>query len=177
MPTKPTTTKRATTKRSTFNITDYFRQWLGIKDEGAQLAARQEILRDRQKEYVKDHGYKDDKGNIWFDLPEPVAFTDHKGKVFKFASLKLQRSLTPAQPTPDGEKAEALLRKKKLWLTPEQEKVLQEIVEKNRFVNLYVEVNVDAVVELVFNNKITDKEYEATLVEQKENFSFIPAES
>ena len=74
-------------------------------------------------------------------------------------------------------KAEALLRKKKLWITDAQEKELRALAARYRQLSINWDIDLDYVTSLVFKKVITDKEYEATLVEQTENFSFVPAES
>ena len=126
---------------------------------------------------MKKHGEEDEKGNLFFTLPESVALTDHKGKRFVFSVLKAQRSLSPAVPTADPDKVEVLLKKKGLWLNEEQQKVIQDLRLALRFVDISIDVSPDAAADLLFNDLITDREFEATLVEQKENFSFIPLES
>lgn len=176
MPAKATT-RRTPAKKPTFNIVRTFQEWWAIKDQGTQLTSRQETLRDRMKDFIKEHGEKDEKGNFWVSLPEPMTFTDYTGKVFKYAFLKAQRALVPAVPQPNPEKAEALLRKKKLWLTPDEEKVLNTLARKYRYLNINVNILADGVTGLVFTDDITDKEYESILGTQDERFSFIPAES
>ena len=134
-------------------------------------------LKDRLKDALAEVGEEDDAGHKWFDLPEPVEFKDHTGKVFQYVSLKRERRLTPARPTPDPDKSEALLRKKGLWLTDAQEKMIRDLQVALPNVTISVDVDVDAVASLYYKDVLTEKEYDALLVPQKESFAFIPSES
>lgn len=179
----PTTTRRSTTARGGggFNLLRTFTEWVGLKGNVAFETDRMNTLRDRTKEYVMKNGEEDENGSFWVELPEPVEHkvTDKNGKLktYLYTHIKAQRSLTPATPLPVPEKAEALLRKKKLWLTPEQEKQIRDLAVALPYAFVSVSVDVDAVTGLVFRGLITDKEYEATLAAQTENFSFVPTES
>lgn len=157
-------------------ITNWFRQWLEVKDEGVVLGERQTELRDRLIEAVDQYGQPDDRGNVFYDLPDKIEFKDHEGKVKIFASLKRERHLRPANPTPDPEKTEAFLRKQELWLTEEQEKGLRDLQLANQFVSISVEVDVDAVAQAYFKGIINERQYDALLTEQVESFQFRPAE-
>jgi hypothetical protein len=70
-----------------------------------------------------------------------------------------------------------LLRKKGLWLTAAQEKVLTDIQTANPFVNISIELNRDEFTRGLFLKRYTDAEYERTLCEQKPSFQFRPSES
>lgn len=158
------------------SMTSRFSQWLNVRDEGAVLKERQEMLRDEILTSVQSNGEPDDKGNVWIDLPEPVSFKDHKGKVFKYSHLKSELHMIPAVPTPDPDKAEDLLKKKKLWLTKEQQKTIQDLQIACPFVKLSIDVDLNAFAHLLFIEKITDAEYESTLIEQKPSYQFRPSE-
>jgi hypothetical protein len=177
MPTKRQTTTRAPRVSPTKSVSNWFHQWLVTKDEAEQLSERQGDLRVRLLDTITENGFEDDKGNWWFDLDEPVQFADRKGKVFKFTSLKRERHLSPAQPTPDPDKAESLLRKKNLWLTSAQEKLIKDLQLQCPYAVVNVSVDLDAVASLEFKGIISEKEYDATLREQKESFQFRPTES
>jgi hypothetical protein len=177
----PTASRRTGSKRpaklSSASVTNWFRQFLTVNDQSKQDAERAAELKDRLKDAVGELGDTDEKQNVWLDLAEPVEFKDHKGKVFVYTTLKRERRMTPAQPTPDPEKAEDLLREKKLWLTAAQEKVIRDLQTALPNVTISVDVDIDAVAALYFKNVITEKEYDAILVQQKETFAFIPSES
>jgi hypothetical protein len=158
------------------NLLETFREHLQHKSRAAREKIRQDELRDVLKDYVLAHGEEDESGSFWLDLAESVTVKVGK-KVYEYTTLKAQRSLTPAQPTPQPEEAEALLRKKNLWLTEAQEKVIRDLAIAVPYAIISVDVDPDAVTGLLFKGLITDKEYEATLPEQTENFSFVPAET
>lgn len=174
----PTTKRQTTAKRPTRDsIVNWFTNWLVAKDEAAQLGERQQTLRDRLIDEVDIQGERDDKGNTWFTLPEPVEFVDRKGKKFIYTDLKRERHLSPSTPTPDPDKAEALLRKQGLWLTPAQEKAIKDLRIACPYAVITVDVDTDAVATAYFKDIITEKQYTSTLREQKESFQFRPSES
>lgn len=179
----PTVTRRTGTKRqpkettSPNSIVTWFKQFLVVQNDAKQKADRAEQLKTRLKNGLAEVGEEDDKGHRWFDLPTPVEFKDFKGKVFKYTSLKRERRLTPAQPTPDPDKAEALLKEKGLWLTKAQEKTIRDLQTALPNVSISVEVDVDAVAALYYKDVLTEEEYDSILVEQRESFAFIPSES
>lgn len=165
-----------TARPARLNVLETFREWTQHKARADRETERQNVLRDRLKEYILAHGEVDSNKSRYIDLPEPVLVKDGKGKVSRFVTIKAQRSLTPANPVPQPEEAEALLREKNLWLTPQQEKIIRDLAVAVPYAIISVDVDPDAVTRLLFNGLITDKEYEATLPEQRENFSFIPVE-
>ena len=174
------TTKRQTAERKPnplAGLARTFSEWLTIKDEGSQLTERQGVLRDRILDTVSEVGEEDDKGNVWIDLPTPITFTDHKGKTFVYSVLKKERHLIPANPLPEADLAEDLLREKGLWLTDAQEKKIRDIQTACPYTTITVEVDVDAVAGAYFKNLISEEEYAALLRPQKESFQFRPSES
>lgn len=177
----PTATRRTGTKRApkitSTDVVSWFRQYLPTNDQAVQIKARAEDLKGRMKDALATLGDEDEKGSRWLDLPEAVEFTDHKGKTFVYTVLKRERRITPAQPTPDPEKAEQLLRAKKLWLTAAQEKIIRDLQIALPNVTISVDVDIDAVAGLYYKDVISEDEYDALLVEQKESFAFIPSES
>lgn len=168
--------RRKRAPRPTNSIVSYFQNWLGVRDQGAQLKTRQDDLRLRLLDILDESGVEDEKGNKWIDLQDPVEFTDKDGKTFVYRTLKRERHLKPAQPTPDPLKAKKLLEKKGLWLTADQQKALQRVQALCPFVVISVDVDVDAVAKALFTDRITEKEYQATLIEQKPEFQFRPSE-
>jgi hypothetical protein len=177
MPT--TTTRRNSAKTATKPpLTGWFKQWLGARDQAAALSERQTELRDRIKRAIPDYADEvDDNGSQWYNLQSRVSFTDRKGKVFQYAALKLQRSLTPANPVPDPELAEELLARKGLWLDEKQQKAIQAVQLACPYVTVEVTVDADAVAAAYFKGILSEEEYEGILVEQRETFSLIPVES
>lgn len=175
MATTPTTARR-TAKQPTNPVSGWFKQWLQTKDEAVQLGERQATLRDRLLGQIDEQGFDDEKGNRWIELPQPVEFTDHKGKTFLYSLLKKQRSLTPANPTPDPEKAQALLEELDLWLSEKQQKLVRDLQIQCPYAVVSLDVDVDAVAGAYFKGIISEEQYEAILRPQRETFSFIPAE-
>lgn len=157
------------------SLTNRFAQWLTVKDESAVLKDRQDLLRDEIMVSINTIGELDEKGNTWVDI-DPLPFQDHSGKVFKYLHLKAEKHVTPAVPTPDPDKAQALLKKKKLWLTKEQQKAIQDLQIACPFVSITVDVDTNAFARLLFTEKISDAEYESTLIEQKVSYQFRPSE-
>lgn len=176
----PVVTKRITRKRPSISVgavIRWFEQWVVVKDEASVLGERQDDLHDRILDGITKLGVKDDKGSYWLDLPNPVQFTDHDGKVFKYTTLKRERHLSPAAPTPDPRKAEALLRKLKLWMKPDQEKALQALQDACPYLVFSVSIDPDALAKAYFSGRITESDYASCLREQKESFQFRPGES
>ncbi len=172
----PTSTKTQTRRPRFGSVAGTFKQWLGVRDQKDQLTAEQDELRLKLLDRVLKSGHKDDNGHYWIDLDEPIEFTDFKGKTKIFSRLKNQLSLVPARPQPDPDLAEALLKKKGLWITPEQEKLIRRLRSTLSLFDITVELNPDRFSDLVFTKEISDKEYESTLQEQTEKVSFIPVE-
>lgn len=165
------TTKTPTRRTS---VSSLFKNWLGVKDEAAQLTTRQTELRDSLLGIVAERGESDENGSAFIDLPEPIEFLDFKGNTVVYGGIKRERYVTPAQPTPDPELAEDLLRERKLWLTKAQEKVIRDLNIALPYVSITVEVDVDAIAGGYFQDVFTEDEYADILVPQKENFRFVP---
>ena len=153
-----------------------FTQWLGVKRQAAQVGERQSELRGRLLDLVTELGEEDDRGNVVFELPKVVDATDEKGRTHLWRAIKRERHLTPANPLPDAEKAIALLRSKDLWISEKDLTALTRIEDRNRFVKVHVEVDVDAVAEAYFRNQISEAEYESILEEQRESWQLRPVE-
>ena len=170
--------RRTVAPKSESRLVRRFKEWLTTRDEKDLLAERTEVLRDRIKDDIVDNAqsYTDEKGNVWYDLPGPVQFKDRKGKVFKYVALKRERRLIPAAPQPIPEKAIEVLKKKKLWLKPAQEKALQELQLACPFAIISVDLDPNAFAAAVFKSQITAAQYESTLQEQREQPAFVPVE-
>ena len=168
-----TTTAKKTRKPP---ITKWFIHWRELKDQAEVVADRQGDFRDDLVEAVQQFGAKDGEGHYFYELPSPVEFPDHNGRTFKYVTLKAERHLTPSQPTPDPEKAEALLKSKGLWISPQDQKILRDLRTRNPVVSIEVEIDPDAVAKLWYQDELTDAEYEGTLREQKETYQFRPQE-
>lgn len=177
--TLPTGTKRSRTKRRPLDlrsVTRHFEEWLAHRREAATLDRRIDELRSYLLEACEEFGEVDDKGSQWLTLPTPVIWNDGD-QAYAYTALKRQRRITPAVPQPDPKKAEKLLRKKGLWLSPRQEEAIQQIRKTCPFVRLDVLVDSDALGKAVFQNLISDAEYESTLLPQKESWSLLPTET
>lgn len=169
---KTTTTKR----RRGSQVSAWFVQWLRVSDEAAQLDERASELKQRLMDVLESNGYADDKGSNFLDLSEPVEFTYHDGRVRRFLSLKREKALVPASPMPEPKKAEALLRKLKLWVSTKDEKLIRELQIRNPYVTIRVEVDPDAVAQAYFKGLISEEDYDACLQEQRTVWRFKPLE-
>jgi len=181
------TTRRTGTRRpaepkvKTTSVVGWFKQYLTVNESAKTDGRRADELKGRIKGALPTIGEKDEKGNFWFDLPSAIEHetVDSKGnkKVLQYTTLKAERRLSPATPTPDPEKAEDVLRAKGLWLTKEQEKAIRDLQTAVPNATITVEVDVNAFASLYYKDVLTEEEYEDTLVEQTETFAFIPSES
>lgn len=154
-----------------------FAHFVVLKSEGALIAQRQEDVRIALLDDVEQFGETDDNGNSWFELDEPVFTEAIEGRRIRYTWLKRERHLTPANPLPEPELAEDLLRKRGLWLSRKTETEIQRIQQDNPYVTISVSVDVEALAKAVLTGAVSDDEYEATLKEQKETFQFRPTDS
>jgi hypothetical protein len=160
-------------------IRKYFPEWLAVRSQGRTLRKREDELKQGDdgegglKDAVMELGYEDENGSYIYDLPKAVEFQDENGNVLVYTALKAQRSLTPASPVPDPEMAEALLRKKGMWLSEVQEEQIRQLQMLAPLVTIHVEVDVDAVSAAYLKGVLTEKEYDSILQEQTERFSFV----
>jgi hypothetical protein len=180
MPTTTNTTRKVArparvTKAS--KLASDFRQWLTLRKEDDLIKGRVDELRKGLLDDILETGEKDEKGHVWVDLPAPIEFTDAKGRTVTYTSLKRERRVSPANPTPDADLAEDLLREKGLWLTAKQEKAIKDLQVVLKFARISVEVDTDAVAAAYFQDLLSEEEYEGILIEQKETFAFQPATS
>jgi len=171
-----TAAKAPKSPRKPTGVSAWFRQWLETRDEVSVLEERTATLRQRLIDTIAERGEEDEKGSTWLDLPSPVEFTDHDGRSFRYTTLKRERHLRPAVPVPDPAKAEELLEEKGLWLTPAQARTIATLQVACPYAVISVSVDVDAVAGAYFKGIISEEEYSAILVEQKESFQFRPAE-
>lgn len=175
--TSRTITKAAATPvRRKRTISDTFNEWLTLRDRVALINERVSTLHDRLMTGCERHGQKDEKGSQLLPLAEPVEFKTHDGKVKIYTGLKRERYMTPAEPTPDSEKAERLLRRLKLWMSVADRKLLQELRIRNPYVVITVEIDTEAVAMANLKGLISDDDYDAILIQQEERFRFKPAQ-
>lgn len=180
------TTRRTGTRRPSPAVTagvviGWFREYLSF-NEASKIDGREATDRkDRIKAELPKLGEKDEKGNFWFDLPEAIEHVtlDSKGntKTLQYTTLKVERRLSPATPTPNPEKAEEVLREKGLWLTDKQVKAIRDLQTAVPNAIISVEVDINAFASLYYKDVLSEEEYENTLVEQTETYAFIPSES
>lgn len=167
-------------------LTEAFTEWLNMKRQSDVSTQRKDQLRDAMMVVLERSGEEDEKGSLYIDLPEPVEYIEPgkpgkdgrpgAAKIHQYTSLKRQKALRPAEPTPDPDLALELLKEKGLWLTAKQQKALQELQLSCPYARVEIEVSPDAVAELYYKELITEEEYDSILVEQKVVWSFIPCE-
>lgn len=171
----PTTTiKRNRRTTASRNIRENFTHWFGLKSEADLISKRQADVRVDLLTAIEEYGEADENGSSWFEFDEPVVVTDGEGRTLQFSFLKRERHLTPANPLPEPELAEELLRKRKLWLSKSDERLINVVQQENPYVTITVAVDVDALAKAVLTGAISDEEYEATLTEQRESWQFRP---
>ena len=169
------------TGTSTFPFTRRFKEWRTLQGQNKQVAKRLDDLRkgeDGQSGLlgaIKEYGEEIEGGHFIWIFPQPVEYTEGR-KVYLYEGLKAERRLIPSAPTPDPELAEEMLRDKGLWMTEDQEKMLDALRLSCPNVVFTAEPDTDAFSALYLKKVITEKEYESTLVEQKEQWAFVPQE-
>lgn len=159
-----------------------FAEWLAVRSQGKTLKAREDELRIGSDPdvyggmlgMVMELGEQDDKGSYFVDLAKPYEFQDEKGNVVVYTGIKAQRSLKPSRPTPDPELAETLLRKKGLWLNDGQMEMINQLRLAARFVRIEIEVDTEMVAQAYTDKILSADEYDSILMEQTENFAFVP---
>jgi hypothetical protein len=181
MPTTKSTTRKVVRPPRTVTpaqkILSDFKTWLTFRREDDLIKAEIDKKRISLLDDIEAEGVPDESGHVWFDLPEAVEWTDSKGRTVTYTSLKRELRKSPANPLPDPDDAEELLRQKGLWLTPKQEKTIKDLQVVLKFARIEVTVDVDAVAAAYFQGLITDDEYEEILTPVKEIFAFQPATS
>ena len=163
------------TATKSFPFTKVFREWRTCKGQADLISKRQTKLRDEMKDSLMTFGEPSGDGHYVWTFRTPVVYEEGRA-THVYTGLKLERRLVPANPTPDPELAEDLLREKGLWMSAEQEKMLEALRISCPNVIFTAEPDVDAVSALYLKKVITEKEYESTLVEQKEQWAFVPQE-
>jgi hypothetical protein len=177
MPAKPKEELAPKTWKRKPPIAKWFTSWLSARDTATSFKEHQEETRIDLLDAVLQFGEEDDKGNVFYDLDEVAEFKDRNGKTFRYDSLKREKYFVPAQPLPDPELAEALLRKKKLWLTAAQEKFIKDLAVTFPYGSVTVDIDPDAVGKALIAGLITEKEYVSILAPQAERYRFIPQEA
>lgn len=166
------TTKKVAPRKPPISV--WFSRWLSAKDTAASFTEQQGELRDDILDAVITWGEEDDAGHVFYDLPKPVEFTDRKGETKVYTVLKREKHLTPAQPTPDPEKALDLLKDKGLWLTAKELKVIRDLEVRCPYAVISVDIDPDAVARAYYADELTEDEYDGILVEQKSTYQFRP---
>ena len=167
----------------TFNFPKIFREWRILKSEDTVITTRMTELRDDLRDNIRDYGTEDpETGSFFVTFKTAIEHIDpalpgKKPVHHLYTGLKAERRLVPSAPTPDPDKAEPLLRKKGLWLTQEQENHVEALRLTCPNVQIDVSVDIDAVTVLYLKKKITEKEYQSILVEQKVQWAFVPQEA
>ena len=164
-----------TVASKTFPFARKFQEWRTLKGQAAQITERQTQIRDQLRDEVKEMGEEVDGGHFIWTFKNPVTFAEGR-KVHLYTGLKAERRLVPAAPTPDPELAEDLLREKGLWMSEEAEKHLESLRISCPNVSIIVEPDIDAVSVLYLKGIISEHDYETILVEQKEQWAFVPQE-
>jgi hypothetical protein len=176
-----------TVATKSFPFTRRFKEWRTLKGQNELVAKRLDLLRvgeggsgKNPKEgsmvaAIMEFGEEIEGGHFLWTFPAPVEYSEGR-KTQVYESLKAERRLSPAAPTPDPELAEELLRKKNLWMTEEQEKHLEALRISCPNVVFTVEADPDAVSALYLKKVISEKEYENTLIDQTESWAFVPQE-
>lgn len=168
------TATRPKRARSRVTVGGLVREWLTADDYAKQSGKRAGELKDKLKGIIEKRGAEDERGSQILPLSEPITFKTFDGKTKIYTALKRERHVTPAEPLPDPGKAVALLKRLKLWMSKDDEKLIKEIVLANRFVTITVEVDPDAVAKAYFEGLIDEDDYDAVLEEQRESWHFIP---
>lgn len=165
----------------TFPFTRRFKEWRALKSQNDMVAKRLDDLRkgtDGQSGMlaaIKEYGEEIEGGHFIWTFPQPVEYSEGR-KTQVYEGLKAERRLIPSAPTPDPESAEDMLRDKGLWMTEDQEKMLEALRLSCPNVIFTAEPDTDAFSALYLKKVITEKEYESTLVEQREQWAFVPQE-
>ena len=166
----------------TYPFLKVFKEWRALKGEAGIIADRQDGLRDDLRDNIRDFGEEDpETGSYYWYFKTPYEYIEPAKPGKKpihhlYTALKAERRLIPAAPTPDPAKAEELLRKKGLWMTQEQEITLAALRLSCPNVTFNVSLDVDAVTILYIQKKVTEKEYQSILVEQKVQWALVPQE-
>lgn len=165
-----------TVSTKTYPFSKFFKEWRALKGQDKMITDRMTHLRDDMRDNIKELGEEVEGGHYFWDFRTPVEYSEGKA-TYVYTGLKAERRLVPSAPTPDPELAEDLLRKKGMWMTEEQEKTLQALAIACPNVSITVEPDIDAVSVLYLKKAISEKEYESVLVEQKEQWAFVPQEA
>lgn len=176
-----------TVATKSFPFTRRFNEWRALKGQNDMVKARLDKLRVGEggsgtdpKEgsllaAIMEFGEEIEGGHFIWTFPQPVEYSEGR-KTQVYEGLKAERRLIPSAPTPDPESAENMLRDKGLWMTEDQEKMLESLRLTCPNIIFTAEPDTDAFSALYLKKVITEKEYESTLVEQKEQWAFVPQE-
>lgn len=180
------------TETKTFPFTKVFREWRALKGQEKMVTDRMNKLKvglapngkplpstnpgeGSLLAAIMELGEEIDGGHLVWNFRTPVEYTEGKA-THVYTGLKAEKRLVPATPTPDPDLAEELLRKKDLWMTPDQERMLDALRLSCPNVTFTAEPDIDAVSALYIKKTLTEKEYQATLPEQSVQWAFVPQE-
>lgn len=114
-----TVSKRAGSKRTT-GLAEKVRQFLSLKGQAQTLDERLGTLKKELSGEVESHGYEDDKGSFWLDLPEAITVDGET-----YDKLKREKRTGFVM---DEDAANAILKKRKLFKPVEEGGCLRTIV-------------------------------------------------
>lgn len=163
------------TPTKTYPFTKFFREWRALQGQEKMIKARKDLLRDNMRDNIRELGDEAEGGHVFWNFRTPVEYTEGKA-THVYNGLKAEKRLVPANPTPDPDLAEELLREKSLWMTPDQERMLDALRLSCPNITFTVEPDIDAVSALYIKKVLTEKEYQATLPEQVVQWAFVPQE-
>jgi hypothetical protein len=170
-----------------FPFTRRFNEWRALKGQNDMVKKRLDKLRVGEGgtgenpqdgsllAAIREFGEEIDGGHFVWTFPQPVEYSEGR-KTQLYSGLKAERRLIPSAPTPDPELAEDLLREKNLFMTEDQEKHLDALRISCPNVIITVEPDVDALSALYLKKVVSEAEYESTLIDQKEQWAFVPQE-
>lgn len=127
-------------------LATWFSQWTIADREAKAAGARKSELRDRLMDALERHGYADDKGHLYIDLPEPI-----EGYTKVCRELRVSQSIDP-------EEAEKLLKERGLW------KDCTDVVRT---------INESKMAAMVFEGKLSAEDIES-VTKRKEVPAFVP---
>lgn len=175
---------RTTKKGSTgaFDVVRKLKDFLTVKTEVKVLAKRETALKDDLSEFVDENGYTDDRGHIWFDLPEVVEALDENGKTVLYNRIQRQRRVGEQF---NADAAETILEKKKIkdacsksYLQVVDPDKAIAVLKKHGLLDqgfeVITEIDADEVRKAFYQKLITPAEYKRIFT-QKITWAFLPS--
>ena len=158
-PSKPVA-KRATRRRSPGDFVAKLRQFLVLKQEADAISDRVGKIKKELSLDVERSGYEDDKGHIWFDLPEDVTVTDEDGKAITYTRVKREKRVGYRL---DAAAAEKVLKKHHLFKDAEEGGCLRTIQVLDE----------EEIRKAQFKGRLSDEEID-TIFPQSVTWAFLP---